>query len=174
MGEMLRLDKRVEVGGGGGSVQHKVNPLRRTQRGRRGGIYGKTGGGERQTSPGRGNQPAVSTAQVLEKTRRPGREARVDVFLGEGGPGRMGDRLVSGSGSGPPARGGTCRSQRSALQGRAKAKVPPSASWSPPASSGRRLLWPLIIFLGEKGSREALWHSEINPLNQPARRRFWD
>lgn len=172
-------------------MQHKVNPLRRTQRGRRGGIYGKTGGGERQTSPGRGHQPAVSTAQVMERTRRPGREARVDVFLGEGEPGRMGDRLVSGSGSGPPARGGTCRSQRSALQGRAKVKVPPvgflaAASsgrrllWLPPpplaaaASSGRRLLWPLIIFLGEKGSREALWHSEINPLNQPARRRFWD
>lgn len=155
-------------------MQQKVNPLRRSQRGRGGGIYGKTGGGERETSPGRGNQPAVSTAQVREKTRRPGREARVDVFLGEGERGRMGERLVSGSGSGPPVRGGTCRSQRSALQGRAEpVKVPP-VGFLVTASSGRRLLWPLIIFLGEKGSREALWHSQINPLNQPARRRFWD
>lgn len=130
-------------------MQQKVNPLRRSQRGRGGGIYGKTGGGERETSPGRGNQPAVSTAQVREKTRRPGREARVDVFLGEGEPGRMGERLVSGSGSGPPVRGGTCRSQRSALQGRAEpVKVPPRRL------PGRRLLWsppPLAAYYLSRG-----------------------
>lgn len=56
-----------------------------------------------------------------------------------------------------------------------RATRPGQAGESPPRRlPGRRLPWPLIIFLGEKGSREALWHSEINPLNQPARRRFWD
>lgn len=63
--------------------------------------------------------------------------------------------------------------ERATRPGRA-GESPPPVGFLVAASSGRRLLWPLIIFLGEKGSREALWHSQINPLNQPARRRFWD
>lgn len=95
-------------------MQHKVNTLRRTQRGRGGGINGKRG--KEAQDEGINLQ---CQQQCEEKRRWHGREAPVDVFLGEGEPGHMGDRLVSGSSSGPPVRGGTCRSARSMLQGQA-------------------------------------------------------
>lgn len=41
-----------------------------------------------------------------------------------------------------------------------------------PAGSPAAVTSGRLLSFSER--RAALWHSEINPLNQPARRRFWD